>query len=845
MDFPVCPACGQSVIDDDVEDCPFCGSSMTAKPGAKPAAPKPTAAASAKPGAAPSKPGAAASKPTTPGKATPGKATPASKTAGAKPGAADDFPFDADLPAGKSALQAMPNETKQRSLKVICPMCETAGYVPPTAAGQEVKCANPKCLVPVFKAPVPVVEAPPPPPPKSNLVPILGVTAVVVVVAGLGIFVLPGLLASKPKPSGPSDEAKAMMAEMAKGNSATPKNSKTDTSTNQTPTTSGTTKNVETKSGTAPKSTEDLIADTLKQLGEACLVDGRPQRSKPYCRQLAAEASVLTGDMTAANEHLKQLEVVGRDVLYYRIVPNLDLFWRELAAGDRAAANRSLKVALDEAPKIPKVGRNQLEIAGRLAAALAAGGRIPDALSVLQGHQSAEPDGQLAARVQMATDGSLARLTNARAVLPWSAPQAVAATATLVARGQSKAAHDWAVAQPNDDAKAECLAIWAEGVARGQAQPGSADSNAEIVEAVKSLAPPLAARVWARAACGRFAAKDAAGTAATLKLARDLLATVAVPSEPIMPEVKQTAKYTVPAAAPLVRAATAAAEIAFVQSLSTDSWKDADASLDQALQFARGLAPGWSAASQRSNEAEQLGANGLGGLLKGELKLKTDDEARLAVSKYRASLKDITEASRQRFDLQTKILTRMAQAGLKDKVWTIVSSRDAESNASLRDDFLATPLAGELLELFHGTETEKAIQGALSAGGAPKRPDLVTLGELLLKGDAQGAAEFVSALDSKSGRRDELTLTLASSLATAGKLETAMQFIGRLEDIVLREEAYRLTAGLAAQRGQVETITKQIALASQATERAALCRGLIGGLKQPATESPPEPSAAP
>ena len=41
MDFPVCPACGQSVIDDDVEDCPFCGSSMTAKLGAKPAAPKP------------------------------------------------------------------------------------------------------------------------------------------------------------------------------------------------------------------------------------------------------------------------------------------------------------------------------------------------------------------------------------------------------------------------------------------------------------------------------------------------------------------------------------------------------------------------------------------------------------------------------------------------------------------------------------------------------------------------------------------------------------------------------------------------------------------------------------
>ncbi|MEK6258762.1 MAG: hypothetical protein AABP62_09080, partial [Planctomycetota bacterium] len=200
---------------------------------------------------------------------------------------------------------------------------------------------------------------------------------------------------------------------------------------------------------------------------------------------------------------------------------------------------------------------------------------------------------------------------------------------------------------------------------------------------------------------------------------------------------------------------------------------------------------------------------------------------------------------RQRVELQTTILTRLAQAGLKDKVWIVVSSRSAESNASLRDDFLATPLVGELLELFHGTETEKAIQGALPTNGTPKQPDPVTVRDLLTKGDAQGAAEFVSGLDSKSGRRDELTLTLSTSLATTDKLETAMQFIGRLDDIVLREEAYRLTAGLAAQRGQTEAITKQIGLASQATERAALCRGLIGGLQVPATEDPPEPAAAP
>ena len=844
MDFPVCPACGQSVLDDDAEDCPFCGSSMKAKPGAKPAAPKPAASTSAKPGAVPSKPGAsAASKPT-----TAGKGTPANKSGGGKSGAADDFPFDADLPSGsKTAIQAMPNATKQRTLQVVCPMCETAGYVPPTAAGQEVKCANPKCMVPVFKAPAAVIEAPPPPPKKSNLLPIIGIAATVLVVAGLGIFVLPGLLAGKPKPSGMSDEDKALMAEMAKGSAGTPT---TTTPANTTPanpaTTTDTTKNGDTNPSPAPKSAEAAVAEALKQLNEVCLVGDRRQRSKPYCRQLAAEANALVGEAAAAREHLAQLIVVGKDVPYYRIVPNLELFWSEWSAGDKAAAGKSLDAALADAPKIPKLGRNQLEIAGRLAAALVAGGRIPEALTVLQGHQSAEADGQLAAHLQMATDGRLARLTNDRAILPWTAPQAVAATATLVARGQLGAAREWAAAQPNDEAKSECLSIWAEGVARGQVQPGSADSNAAIVDSVKALAPPLAARVWARVAYGRLAAKDAGGATAALKLARDLIAKVAAPSEPTLPEIKQTLKYTLPEPAPLVQAATAAAEIAFVQSQSADSRKDAEGSLELALQFARGLAPGLPAVSQRSNEAEQLGASGLIGLLKRELVLKTDDEARLAMGRYRRALTDIADASRRRFELQTKLLSRLTDAGLKDKVWIVVSSRSAESDANRRDDFLATRLVGELLEIFHGTETEKAIQGALPGDAAPKRPDVSVLRELLNASDVQGAAEFVSGLDTKSSRRDELTLMMATRLATSDKLDTALQFIGRLDDIVLREEAYRLTAGLAAQRGQTEALAKQIGLANQATERAALCRGVIGGLKTATVaDAPPEPAAAP
>jgi hypothetical protein len=65
-------------------------------------------------------------------------------------------------------------------------MCETVGYVPTDAAGQSVKCANPKCLVPVFTAPAPEPEQPPapPPPPKRSLALVGGVTVAIMAVGG-------------------------------------------------------------------------------------------------------------------------------------------------------------------------------------------------------------------------------------------------------------------------------------------------------------------------------------------------------------------------------------------------------------------------------------------------------------------------------------------------------------------------------------------------------------------------------------------------------------------------------------------------------------------------------------
>ncbi|HEX4072648.1 MAG TPA: hypothetical protein VHX68_15815, partial [Planctomycetaceae bacterium] len=67
-------------------------------------------------------------------------------------------------------------------------MCETVGFIPQSAAGKEVRCANPKCMVPVFVAPriekkaVEVAS-----PAKSGMSPIvLGLLVVLLLLGGFG-----------------------------------------------------------------------------------------------------------------------------------------------------------------------------------------------------------------------------------------------------------------------------------------------------------------------------------------------------------------------------------------------------------------------------------------------------------------------------------------------------------------------------------------------------------------------------------------------------------------------------------------------------------------------------------
>ena len=71
-------------------------------------------------------------------------------------GGVNDDPFEiAASPQARRAIACSPNRTKSRPLRVICPMCDTQGYIPPSAVGKQVKCLNSECMVPLFTAPEP------------------------------------------------------------------------------------------------------------------------------------------------------------------------------------------------------------------------------------------------------------------------------------------------------------------------------------------------------------------------------------------------------------------------------------------------------------------------------------------------------------------------------------------------------------------------------------------------------------------------------------------------------------------------------------------------------------------
>jgi hypothetical protein len=508
MDFPTCPSCGQSVLDDDAQDCPFCGSAMDgssnkAKAG-KPKAAKPKAK----------------------------KPVDRKKTA-AKPDApSSDDPFSvAQNPSAAKAIQCARKPVKGRLHRVVCPMCDTQGFIPKSAIGRQVKCANKECMVPVFtasgeqsavktRAPARISDEAlatekklAEPSSAKNPMMMYGIVGAVLLVATLGLmFVLN-------RPSG--DEKNLQQPyDMSKFDSVDADDSEpTDDD------------KPAVKDPAVPQEADyrSKAIELVQSMVRTSRENGN--RDKAFCRRLTGDAWLRLGMPDEAKTEFAQMKVVAsqtrRNTAYYRIEPLSAEYWKHRIAGDDTAATKLLGDAKALAGGIPKSGGVALESAIALAAMLVDSDDVAGATSLLTSLQRDKSVSSQIDAVRHAAWVSTASALSDAGQLPlpplevfsWNEPMMTAVGVHLGTLGQWQAAARWSASQTELTASdtfavvaAQMVATNAEVAAKESLVAAAADKGTEFAFRTRAVLSQgdSADAFWAKAS---DAASAVSGTA--------------------------------------------------------------------------------------------------------------------------------------------------------------------------------------------------------------------------------------------------------------------------------------------------------------------------------------------
>jgi hypothetical protein len=818
MDLPTCPDCGQSVLDDDAQDCPFCGASMTGAPAKKTTA-KPTKKAEGK--------------------------KPSAKKKSEKAKSSGDDPFEMDTTAAQRAIPLQRKPSKGRMFRVSCPMCETNGFTSKKAAGRDVRCANPECLVPIFTAPKP--EEPEKATPESEAASQetdnggsagmkIGVAVVAIALIGGAVWYF-GFRSDSGQPSGQQDAGYGPQPAIDPTTPDTPIVDPGD----------------EKKDGTdTPVETGPSLAELRSQSLEQMVVAARQRnnnRSKPLCRRLAAEAYALLGDFTEAANQRQQLTKVGESLPYYQVPPLCAQAWSQFEKGDTKAAVETADAALKASQRLPKFGQTAAKATVNLAAVLVAAGREADANGLIKRQNDSGPFAQLAG---LLTDTYNRRSFNIegaieiRPAVAWNSPQRAGAIQVLVAHGQDDKALEWAASTTDIPARTEALAAWAAATARA----GNGRAALASIEAKASQLPAASkARILAQLALGHIAASDQAGAEKAVTAAQAAAASVKKPAALTMPNMAQMYEYELPNAAPMQAGILAHSEIAHVQALLGKT-ADATESLAAVCDIARAIAPSPIGTQECFDEIERGGVSTTNSRLQNALGISTTDKLDIARRRYTRQCQKVNEAAQARFNLQETILTQAIEWGLLDAVWKEIGEQakaDAASNEE--EPYFDTALAVILADAYTSagnSELAQLVQTAVESHEVRAASKDARAARVLRHkreqgtwkyangGDPRKAAAGVNSApvgdDAQKAWKWEWSMRVACRLVNSDKTADALAFIRALKDPVQREDVYRLAAALATKRGDGATVAEFISKNKLPfTEQVSALSGVVTG----------------
>ncbi len=842
MDFRTCPACQASILEDDVDDCPFCGASLSGKS----AKPKATPPAAAKPsGTKPSAKPAA----TTTSKPAPTKPSTTSRRAESDDEDDDADPFEVDTSAVRDAHPISPKRTKTTPLPVTCPMCETSGFISPRLAGKEVKCCNPDCMVPVFKAPpLPkkeevVVEAPQGMSLASKIT--MGVMGLLVLI---GAWVAYSVITGEDGDPGSILTSPTTPVDDGPGETGDP-----DENGEQTPVVDAGPRH--TFEDIQSKSLAEMFLQAQRQTDEGSPLLGR---------QMIAEVRFLLGNEADGREALGHLRAAARGRLYFEAAPLAELAWYHFAEGDEAAANGVIDEALAAAAELPTVSRQSLDDATLLCAALCRAERWDDALGIVRLQRTSEPRGRTSALWRGALEFrtfDFSEEFDRPYLMDMPDSLSVAITRTLCARGAWDEAWTWTTKVDGEDVRHNCQAAWAGALTIVSHRSGDAELLGRLDAAISGADPVGQARMWAAVADGHLVFKKRSEADAALADAVESLAAVPLPAPSVAPSMraihdsKGTPFAGLADPAHLRSLALAWADVGHVQvalEQAAPGWMSFASSLD-AL---RGTTPSPAVTQSFMDECDnqmdevkrRLAASGV------------NDSNRTGYYQYRGQCEVLDSLADQRFEQQRSLLARAVDLGLFEPAWEHVKQRAAATlGLDEFEPWYTSTLPGRIVVVASRASNQNVIGDIRSTIMPPPRPTPLDDAHHFLLGMTATTptgeiSDVITSLYANPIFDDDVLdarfLDIVTQVFHDRGIDDAIDLArkGWTRRPSVTEDALRLITGLAIVSGRQDAIWDAYLGEKgrlNVTEKVAMFRGLIDGIhavrqSEAASQSPAE-----
>jgi hypothetical protein len=844
--LPTCPACKQSVLDDDATECPFCGANMKTGKGGS----------SAKPAAAKPAPPAAKSSATPPPVSKAPTSKPVSKPTARKSSldddddpfssGEDDDPFAAatkqDAANKAKAIAVSVKKTKTHTEELKCPMCDTVGFVPENVGGKDVKCCNPKCPVPVFMAPkkfgAPApIAAPPKPkstgPSKKPL--IFAIIGGVLFVAAVGLAVL-----FWPDASGPVKETD--FAELAR-QAAAERAAQGLPPVNVAAVDPGAPKQPGDKPAAEPavaKAAPALnVANVLELMEDHSLEEA--QVNKKYCRLRTAIAYATVDNAAKMREQFQKLDQLDPSLQHFKIPGLLTLGWQQLAAGKKADAAKTADEAVVATAKIGKGSRDTQEAMIDLAAFLVANQKTDAANKLLAEHFVQDVSTPLVVNLAFARhrrDFDIDQETPGKTANPQCDWGAVGVTLVLAAEGLWSESQLWAESQTDVEARTDCLLAWADArlrVALSKQQP--VDPSVEGIGA--KLSPGGKVQLLARLALTNANSGNTADAERQVTAAQAALKQITVPPAVRYSGFKAALEWKPLDAVPLRQAILGAATLGRAQAKlkkMDEGWN----TIIEALQYARAMAPSPASVAGMKSEAEGLGPQGLREKLRSEMKLNSQDEALRKARELKNKLDATEQLGLARFRLQDAILKSAVQSGLGVQVWHETLSLSQRNDPNELEPYLSGTLPLYLIQQFNADGlTKEANEVATRIEGTDLPPDeVMELKHQIAEGLAnQKISDVVTIFGRRRlvGAAEELALqTIAHAAKQPGKaqptLSAVMAMDTRTNNQFVKLEALRMLSAYAGRQSDPTNVKDAIHNQKQAPlERVSAYLGLLEG----------------